>query len=158
MALQASGLLLRCAMLQNLIPSFPWIAPPRPPPWCNPRKGRDQILLSGNTDLHSLLGVHGEEGGVDAGDVPVLDLLAPLQPSPARRFLRRLRLVVVRVLRGMSLTVDQGDWPRPDPIPPIFALQHICWLTVINKSGSNHTEPILVIRFGVLYLLFFLFQ
>ena len=22
---------------------------PRPPPWCNPRKGRDQILQSGNT-------------------------------------------------------------------------------------------------------------
>ena len=27
-------------MLQNLIPSFPWIAPPRPPPWRNPRKER----------------------------------------------------------------------------------------------------------------------
>ena len=35
-------------MLQNLIPSFPWIAPPGPPPWRNPRKGRDQILPSGN--------------------------------------------------------------------------------------------------------------
>ena len=42
------------ARWQNLIPSFPWIAPgwrawgwiasPRPPPWHNPRKGRDQIL------------------------------------------------------------------------------------------------------------------
>ena len=51
LVLQASGLLLRCAMLQNLIPSFPWIAPPRPPPWCNPRKGRDQILPSGNLVL-----------------------------------------------------------------------------------------------------------
>ena len=30
------------ARWQNLIPSFPWIAPP-PPPWHNPRKGRDQI-------------------------------------------------------------------------------------------------------------------
>ena len=37
------------ATLQNLIPSFPWIAPPRPPPWSNPRKGRDQILPSSNT-------------------------------------------------------------------------------------------------------------
>ena len=27
-----SGLWLRYATLQNLIPSFPWIAPPRPPP------------------------------------------------------------------------------------------------------------------------------
>ena len=36
------------AALQHLIPSFPWIAPPRPPPWSNPRKGRDQILPSGN--------------------------------------------------------------------------------------------------------------
>ena len=35
-------------MPQNLTPSFPWIAPPHPPPWCNPRKGRDQTLLSGN--------------------------------------------------------------------------------------------------------------
>ena len=52
-----------------------------------------------NDHLHALLGVHGQEGCVDAGDVPVLDLLAPLQPPTARRFLRRLRLVVVRVLR-----------------------------------------------------------
>ena len=48
LALPASGLWLRYAALQNLIPSFPWIAPPRPPPWHNPRKGRDQILPSGN--------------------------------------------------------------------------------------------------------------
>ena len=48
LALLASGLWLRYATLQNLIPSFPWIAPPRPPPWRNPRKGRDQILPSGN--------------------------------------------------------------------------------------------------------------
>ena len=48
LALRASGLWLRYAALQNLIPSFPWIAPPRPPPWRNPRKGRDQILPSGN--------------------------------------------------------------------------------------------------------------
>ena len=33
LALWASGLWLRYAALQNLIPSFPWIAPPpRPPP------------------------------------------------------------------------------------------------------------------------------
>ena len=48
MALRASGLWLRYAALLNLIPSFPWIAPPPPPPWRNPRKGRDQILPSGN--------------------------------------------------------------------------------------------------------------
>ena len=48
LALQASGLWLRYASLQNLISSFPWIAPPRPPPWRNPRKGRDQIMPSGN--------------------------------------------------------------------------------------------------------------
>ena len=47
-ALWASGPWLRYATLQNLIPSFPWIASPRPPPWRNPRKGRDQILPSGN--------------------------------------------------------------------------------------------------------------
>ena len=35
LALRASGLWLRYATLQNLIPSFPWIAPPRPPP-CAP--------------------------------------------------------------------------------------------------------------------------
>ena len=48
LALWASGLWLRYAMLQNMIPSFPWITPSRPPPWRNPRKGRDQILPSGN--------------------------------------------------------------------------------------------------------------
>ena len=49
LALRASALWLRYATLQNLFPSFPWIAPPpRPPPWRNPRKGRNQILPSGN--------------------------------------------------------------------------------------------------------------
>ena len=48
LALQASGLWLRYATLQILIPSFPWIVPPRPPSWRDPRKGRDQILPSGN--------------------------------------------------------------------------------------------------------------
>ena len=48
LALRASGLWLRYAALQNLIPSVPWIAPPHPPPWHNPRKGRDQIFPSGN--------------------------------------------------------------------------------------------------------------
>ena len=43
LTLRASGLWLRYATLQNLIPSFPWIAPPRLPPWHN------QILPSGNT-------------------------------------------------------------------------------------------------------------
>ena len=50
LAIRASGLWLHYATLQNLIPSFPWIAPPRPPPRRNPRKGRDQILPSGNLD------------------------------------------------------------------------------------------------------------
>ena len=36
------------ATLQNLIPSSPWIVPPRPPPWRNPRNGRHQILPCGN--------------------------------------------------------------------------------------------------------------
>ena len=40
---------LRYATLQKLIPSFPWIAHPTPPPWHIPRKGRDKILPSGNT-------------------------------------------------------------------------------------------------------------
>ena len=68
LALWASGLWLRYAMLQNLIPSFPWNA--RPPPWRNPRKGRDQILLSGNTGRHStkkprsLVGDQGAERGL----------------------------------------------------------------------------------------------
>ena len=48
LALRASGLWLRYATLQNLIPSFLWIAPPHPPPWRNPRKGIDPILPSGN--------------------------------------------------------------------------------------------------------------
>ena len=47
LALRATGLWLGYAMLQNLIPSFPWIAPQRPPPWRNPWKGSDQLLPSG---------------------------------------------------------------------------------------------------------------
>ena len=57
LALWASRLWLRYAMLRNLIPSFPWIAPPRPPMWRNPRKGRDQILPSGNLVCRSEVGV-----------------------------------------------------------------------------------------------------
>ena len=54
LALRASGLWLRYATLQNLIPSFPWITPlTRPPPWRNLRKGRDQILPSGNLGSYS---------------------------------------------------------------------------------------------------------
>ena len=53
LALWASGLWLRYTLLQNLIPSFPWIAPPRPSPWRNPRKDRDQILPSGNTGVRA---------------------------------------------------------------------------------------------------------
>ena len=47
LALRASRLWLRYATLQNLIPSFPWIAPGRRAWGRNPRKGRDQILPSG---------------------------------------------------------------------------------------------------------------
>ena len=54
LVLPASGLWLRYAALQNLIPSFPWIAPPRPPPWRNPRKGRDHILPYGNLEVERL--------------------------------------------------------------------------------------------------------
>ena len=48
LALRAPGQWLRYATLENWIPSFPWIAPPHPPPWRNLRKGRDPILPSGN--------------------------------------------------------------------------------------------------------------
>ena len=40
----ASGLSNCVARWQNLIPSFPWIAPGWRAWGCNPRKGRDQIL------------------------------------------------------------------------------------------------------------------
>ena len=50
LALRASGLWLRYATLQNWIPSFPWIAPGKRAWGRNPRKGRDQILPSGNLE------------------------------------------------------------------------------------------------------------
>ena len=63
--IRASGLRLRYATLQN---SFPWIAPPHTPPWRNPRKGRDQILPSGNLgSRRSSGGSLGEDGGVGSG-------------------------------------------------------------------------------------------
>ena len=54
------GLWLRYAA--KFIPSFPWIAPPRPPPW----KGRDQILPSGNTVAYRVVGKHGAALGSQA--------------------------------------------------------------------------------------------
>ena len=71
LALRVSGLWLRYAALQNLIPSFPWIAPPRPPPWRNPRKGRDQISPSGNLEgrgLRRRAGGRPEATGEPGGD------------------------------------------------------------------------------------------
>ena len=64
LALRASGLWQRYAALQNL--------PPRPPPWRNPRKGRDQILPSGNLGQ----GARGEchrlrQAGEQARQVPL---------------------------------------------------------------------------------------
>ena len=41
LALWASGIWLQYATLQNLIPSFPWLAPPHPPPW--PVQGKEGI-------------------------------------------------------------------------------------------------------------------
>ena len=43
------------ARWQNLIPSFPWIAPGWRAWGRNPRKGRDQILPSGNLHLKELI-------------------------------------------------------------------------------------------------------
>ena len=40
-----------------------WIAPPRPPPWRNPRKGRDQILPSGNLVFDEYFPDAADEGG-----------------------------------------------------------------------------------------------
>ena len=42
--------LLLCAALHYFDPFLPLDCAPRPQPWRNPRKGRDQILLSGITD------------------------------------------------------------------------------------------------------------
>ncbi len=69
LALRASGLWLRYATLQNLIPSFPWIAPPRPPPWRNPRKGRDQILPSGNPVRYTCIQHVIAAGPVESNDL-----------------------------------------------------------------------------------------
>ena len=69
-----------------------WIAPPRPPPWRNPRKGRDQILPSGNPGLTDLKPhVRGEpedDGVVDDVERPVEGAEGqprrPLQPRRGR--------------------------------------------------------------------------
>ena len=49
LALRASGLWLRYRYASKFDPFLSLDCIPRPPPWCNPRKGRDHILLSGNT-------------------------------------------------------------------------------------------------------------
>ena len=68
---RASGLWLRYAALQNLIPFSPWIAPaPCTPPWRNPRKGGDQILPSGNTAPHLEYPAQSAEVGVPPSDLP----------------------------------------------------------------------------------------
>ena len=97
------------AMLQNLIPSFPWIAPPPClPPRRNPRKGKDRIkycrlatLLSVNlsiTGLGSMMNyadraraaLAGRAGlrGINYPPPPPLPLLPPLGPPPRPPTLR----------------------------------------------------------------------
>ena len=84
LALRASGLWLRYATLQNLIPSFPWISPLRPTPWRNPRKGRDQILPSGNPGSSG--GSEGSSEGNGGGGGKWGDLLAVRLLSMVTRF------------------------------------------------------------------------
>ena len=58
-------------MLQNLILSIPWILPLCSPPQRDPRKGRDQILPSGNLEEGvRKWGEGGRESG--AGDAAFL--------------------------------------------------------------------------------------
>ena len=80
--LWASRLWPRYATLQNLIPSFPWIAPPRPPPWPNPRKGRDQILPSGNL-AHWRMSIGGS--WARSATRSCVAAAAPRAPTAARR-------------------------------------------------------------------------
>ena len=72
LALWASELWLRYATLQNLISSFPWIAPPCPPTRCNPRKRKGSnfaIWQLCNRDLNK-------------GAICCFDYLALLQSLP----------------------------------------------------------------------------
>ena len=96
LALRASGLWLRYATLPNLIPSFPWIAPPRPPPWRNPRKGRDQILPSGNLGYNQCLA----------------------RSSSPRRHFEKLMIRWQRVLRSLSSSFS--FFPRTTHTPDHF--------------------------------------
>ena len=91
LALRASCLWLCYAALQNWIPSFPWIAPPHTPPWRNPRKGRDQILPSGNFVMSFLSSFHltyrrrrRRRRPSFSEDLAVSLLLLLLLPSPLR--------------------------------------------------------------------------
>ena len=73
LALWASGLWLCYAMLQNLSPcpgpSFPLIAPPHPPPLRNGRKGRAQILPSGNLAYHHFISKPCLEGTIVTANI-----------------------------------------------------------------------------------------
>ena len=48
------GLWLRYTTLQNLTPFFPWIAPPSPPPWRNPRKKEGITFCHLATLVHTI--------------------------------------------------------------------------------------------------------
>ena len=109
LALRASGLWLRYAPLQNLIPSFPWIAPPRrPPPWRNPRKGRDQVLPSGNLELNPEPSLSASSSRISMmALVPSLKLKLRL-PSITRHASKH------RDLTSMRRAVPRGwRWLRP---------------------------------------------
>ena len=83
---ELDGLWLRYATLQNWIPSFPWIAPPHPPPWRNPRKGRDPILPSGNTGREGRK-VERERNGPLGFSKGRPHLAAALRSAPALRLI-----------------------------------------------------------------------
>ena len=136
LALRASGLLLRYATLQNLIPSLPWIAPPCPPPWRNPRKGRDQILPSGN------LANRGRSDAAAADpDSDVVIVAGYLTDGPAIKISDKLRIGdVIRLVDGQQVNltiIEQGS----DSIGKNTSFDFILKSRVVLHRDTGSVEP-----------------
>ena len=100
----------KVARWQNLIPNFPLIVPPHPQPWSNPRKGRDQILPSGNLVSKSV--------ATDGRDVPPPRRLRRdlgVRRLPRRRILLRAEPVRQRheARAGTLHQGTEGEGCRP---------------------------------------------
>ena len=132
---------LRHAALQNLIPSFPWIAPPRPSLWRNPRKGRDQILPSGNL-------VARDFNEIAESERPYILFLAFCftDRNELAAYMRELGVISVVSMKSDRGEITEGRWFQLDPEQEAIIRQAARYHKFQNLLDEEQTEVVEVLN------------